>query len=174
MHTIYNSTPTKNDTIHIETALNSLTAPSLYASIKAMLSPLEQYMNDNIKIEHLSKIFNSNPYTYDYYNYKIDVSTSSTTVTVAQNTDVINGISGAIKDATHCSGFVPNFDKGSTFYSYEFMQNMIDYSIKNYAAWKQVPINKNNIRTDIFQFKLLDLQYVLDNILVDFGKYYMN
>jgi hypothetical protein len=73
----------KNDSNHIGEALNATTGSSLYLSIKAILNPLEQYMNQNIKTEHLSKIFQSNPYSYDYYNYKIDVDTSSNSVTVA-------------------------------------------------------------------------------------------
>lgn len=73
------------------------------------MNPIDQYMNQNTKTEHLSKIFEGNPYSYDYYHYKIDVDTSSNSVQIASANDVINGISATINGTTHCSNFAPTF-----------------------------------------------------------------
>jgi len=51
---------------------------------------------------------------------------------------------------------------------------MADYTIKTYLPYQAINISKSTIRTSVFQFKLIDLEYVLDNFLDDLGKFYLN
>lgn len=51
------------------------------------------------------------------------------------------------------------------FISTEFIQNFIDFSIVNYKNWSNIEINKKSSRSELLQFRLLDLEYIVDGLL---------
>jgi hypothetical protein len=87
---------------------------------------------------------------------------------------VANGIQGGIINTTHAAVVPPKFEPNfTTFYSLQFIQNMIEYSISNYGKWKDIKMNRLNMRTRIFNYRLIDFEYIVPNVLSKYPKNYL-
>jgi hypothetical protein len=51
------------------------------------------------------------------------------------------------------------------FISTEFIQNFIDFSIVNYKNWSDIQISKDSSMSQLLQFRLLDLEYIVNGLL---------
>ncbi len=97
------------------------------------------------------------------------MSTISLTVEQGMNnsTNLLNGLSGKFDSSNkYCSKYVPdaNITAPLMFVSYEFIQNFVEYSMVNFKDWSNVQVDKSKIRSDLLQFKLLDLEYIVDGL----------
>lgn len=41
------------------------------------MNRVQEYMSDNAKDERLSRVYDNNPYSYDFYGFKMDVNVST-------------------------------------------------------------------------------------------------
>ena len=90
------------------------------------------------------------------------------TIDVAKFGDsgVVNNIAGLIAGTSHAAIAPPDYEEGySSFYSKEFFQNMVEYFRANHPSWKSVKLNRSNMRTRIFKFRLIDFEYLIPSIL---------
>lgn len=60
------------------------------------------------------------------------------------------------------------------YLSMEFIQNFAKAVVERYTPYKSVQLNSTWVRTDTFQFRLVDLEYVLAGAFQKYGQYYMN
>ena len=92
--------------------------------------------------------------------------------------NLLNGLSGKFVSANkYCSKYVPdaNITTPVMFISYEFIQNFVEYSMVNFKDWSNVQIDKSTIRSNLLQFKLLDLEYVVDGLFdFELAPFYQN
>ena len=51
---------------------------------------------------------------------------------------------------------------------------MIAYSQANYAGWKNIKLNQDNMRNRVFKFRLLDFQYLIPAVLNKYPTNYMS
>lgn len=140
------------------------------------LDLIKKSMETNSKGEQISKIFTTNPYNYNYYstNISIDISTISVSSKIPSLT---NGIAGKLpQNNTLCSKFVPDFTNTGAieFITKEFVQNFVAYSISTYPGWKNIRMDKKSIMSTMFQWELLDLEYVVDGLWNDMGEFSQN
>jgi hypothetical protein len=68
----------------------------------------------------------------------------------------------------------PHEEGFSSFYSLEFMRNAIDYARRNFAAWREVRLSRNNMRTRVFRWRLLDFEYIVPAILERYPNSYLS
>jgi hypothetical protein len=123
----------------------------------------------------LSKIYEKNPYEYDYYGFKINVNVSTIQASKFGEHGVMNGMSGTIPGTTKAAAYPPSYDdEYSSFYSIQFMQNMIAYSRDNYPAWKGIKLNRQNMRTSVFKFRLIDFEFVIPSVLTRYPQNYLS
>lgn len=54
------------------------------------------------------------------------------------------------------------------------MMNLIEDSIKNNEKWKNIQINKGNMRTTAFKFRLIDYEQIVPNVLKRYPKLYLH
>ena len=55
----------------------------------------------------------------------------------------------------------------------EFIQNFAKAVVDRYAPYKALQINSSWVRTQTFQFRLVDLEYVLAGAYEKYGQQYM-
>lgn len=54
------------------------------------------------------------------------------------------------------------------------MANVAQYTLQNYENYQNININSSWIRSRIFQFKVIDLEYAIEGLLDKYSQYYMN
>jgi len=86
----------------------------------------------------------------------------------------INGMAGKLPTSSYCSSFTPNFSMSSAnmFISKEFIQNFAETTFNDFPAWKNLKID--NSTSDILQFYLADLEYVVGGLYDDLAPFYQN
>jgi hypothetical protein len=45
------------------------------------------------------------------------------------------------------------------------MQGAIEYAANNYAPWREIKLNRNNMRTRLFRWRLIDFEYIVPSVL---------
>ena len=84
-------------------------------------------------------------------------------------------MSGSIAGTTKAAVAPPDYTPGYTsFYSLEFLQNMVAYSSANYPAWKNIKLSRQNMRNSIFKFRLLDFEYLIPSVLNRYPNNYLS
>ena len=145
----FNPAPNKTEEDSFNNAIKG-TEQSLYTTLVKFFSSdiVKQSMQTNSKNEHLSKIYDSNPYNYNFYstNISVDVSTLSFTT---KDSSLTSGMTGKFPQGnSFCSQFVPDFTNtgASMFFSKEFAQNFVQYNIAAYPGWKNLRVDKKTVR----------------------------
>lgn len=172
MTSTFTPSPNKTEEESFNTAIKG-TTHSLYTTLAKLFSSdvVKQSMQTNSKGEHLSKIYDSNPYNYNYYSTNISVDLSTVTFTT-KDTSLTSGMTGKLPQGnSFCSQFVPDFTNtgASLFFSKEFAQNFVQYNIAAYPGWKNLRIDKKSVRSNLFQWELLDLEFIVDGLWNDLG-----
>lgn len=84
-------------------------------------------------------------------------------------------ISGNIAGTPKAAVAPPDYEPGySSFISIEFIQNMIAYSKDNYPTWKNVKLNRQNMRTNIFKYRLIDFEPIIPSVLSKYPQNYLS
>ena len=153
-------------------------APSLLSEFSKAFSNeiVKTSMQTNSKGDHLSKVYPENPYNYQYYAAKIAIDLSILSYS-SKDTSLTSGMIGKLPQGnSFCSQFVPDFtDTGASLYfSKEFIQNFVGYSIANYSGWKNIKVDKTTVRTTMLQWQLLDLDFIVDGLWNDLADFYQN
>lgn len=130
----------------------------LFNSLNTQLQSLSPWLNDAVSKQKISQIYDSDRYDYDYYGWKASINTQSLYVT-AQDNNILNGYNGDIVGVTSdCPKGLPTPQTNhKQFFSMAFINAFAKNVINNYAPYKNVLINSTSVRTDGFQFKLIDL-----------------
>lgn len=106
------------DKTRIDEAVNSTEGSSIYIELKKSFDRMQEYFNTNAKGEHLSKIYEKNPYEYDYYGYKVNINVSTINAIKFGTKGVENRISGTIAGTKKSAEAPPAYEEGYTsFYS---------------------------------------------------------
>lgn len=71
---------------------------------------MQKIFSDNIKDEHLSQVYETNPYSYDYYGFKININVSTTQATKFGGNGVKNEMLGTIANTTHIPTSSPAYE----------------------------------------------------------------
>eukprot|EP00919_Chromeraceae_sp_WS-2016_P057331 GHVR01135880.1.p1 GENE.GHVR01135880.1~~GHVR01135880.1.p1 ORF type:complete len:168 (+),score=3.90 GHVR01135880.1:357-860(+) len=88
---------------------------------------------------------------------------------------LVNGMKGSNTKTEYCLNETPSFIDGyHTFYSWPFIQNMMAETVNTYKPYQDVNVNSSWIRSRVLQFRLIDLEYVVDHVLDDYPQYYAN
>ena len=103
-------------------------------------------------------MYDTYPYVYTHENvFKISVNVSTIEGYKFGDEGVQNNIAGTIPSTSKAGVEPPQpVDGYTSFYSKEFFQNMVEYTASNYAKWKNIKLNRQNMRTSIFKFRLID------------------
>lgn len=60
------------------------------------------------------------------------------------------------------------------FITKEFIQNFVEHNVNTFAGWQNVKADKTTVRSNILQWQLLDLEYVVDGLWNDLSDFYQN
>lgn len=71
---------------------------------------IQAYMSGNAKDERLSRVYDSNPYSYDYYGFKMDVTVSTIEANILSQNRIENAISGVIPDSSFPAVAPPEYE----------------------------------------------------------------
>lgn len=132
-------------------------------------------MNDGAKKQRIASIYPNDTYEYDFYKWILSIDTKTKTLTSVGN-DYIHGYAGDVVGQTEqfCPLSIPSIrPQYNQFISMEFIQNFAKAVVDRYSNYKNVLINESWVRTENFQFKLVDLEYVLTGVYEKYGQYYM-
>lgn len=50
---------------------------------------------------------------------------------------------------------------------------MIEYTSSNYGAWRELRLTRSNMRTKVFQFRLLDFEPIMPSVLKRYPNKYL-
>lgn len=105
---------------------------------------MQGYFTANAQDEHLSHLYEKNPYTYQYDNQlSFDINVGTIDVAKFGENGVVNNIAGTIAGTSHTAIAPPDYEAGySCFYSKEFFQNMVEYFRANHPSWKNLKLNR--------------------------------
>lgn len=67
-------------------------------------------MQNNIGTEHLSQVFMTNPYHYEYYEYKVDVNVSTVGTARFGEVGLVNKMRGSVPGASHFIESLPSYE----------------------------------------------------------------
>lgn len=90
----------KGDSSALADAVNSTKSESLYSELKKIMNKIQGYMSGNAKDERLSRVYDQNPYSYDFYGFKMEVNISTIEANLLSDNIIENAISGIIPDST--------------------------------------------------------------------------
>jgi hypothetical protein len=51
---------------------------------------------------------------------------------------------------------------------------MIEYSKLTYPGWKNIKVWRENMRTRVFKFRLIDFEYIVPSVLSKYPKNYLS
>jgi hypothetical protein len=172
MTTTFNTSLNKTEEDSFDIAIKG-NSQSLFTTLVKLFSNdvVKQSMQTNSKGDHLSKIYPENPYNYKFYSTNISVDLSTVSFST-KDTSLTSGMAGKLPQGnTFCSEFVPDFTNtgASLFINKEFVQNFVDYNVATYPGWKNLRIDKKSVRSYLFQWELLDLEFIVDGLWKDLG-----
>lgn len=131
-----------------------------------------------MKKQKIADIYPEDTYNYEYYRWLLPIDTRTLAVVYDQDKEsFINGYRGDIVGQTEelCPTIMPNAQAQYSMYlSIEFIQNFAKSIVQRYPPYQEVKLNATWVRTDTFQFRLLDLEYVLAGFAENYGKFYQN
>ena len=99
--------PNSTDATRIKEALSNSESSSVYVELKKILDKMPDRMQENVQKEHVSHIFQDNPYEYAYYDYKFDVNVSTIGVKQYGEFGVINYIYATVPGSSHAASSPP-------------------------------------------------------------------
>ncbi len=175
MTTTITPTPNKTEEASFDAAIKGK-SQSLYAVMVQLLSAeqVTTSMQANAKSAPLSKIYPTNPYKYNFQNGKeINVNISidvSTTWYKSADRDLTNGMTGKLPaNNKYCGVYEPDFAAhgGELFFTKEFIQNFIEYNVVSFGGWQNIKADKTSTRSTLLQWRLLDLDFVIDGLWND-------
>ena len=162
------------DTDRIKEAIIGVEGSSVYLELKKVFDKTQTFLQDNARNEHLSKIYATNPYLYDYYKFPVSINVSTLRADRYNHSGIVNAMSGAIAGTTHLAPTTPApRDNFHSFYSMAFMQNMLEYGRANYKNWTNIVLNGKNMRNRVFRYRLMDLEVLVPQVLKDYPKQYL-
>ena len=165
-------TPNESKKSDIEAVVKN----ELFAGINQQFKSLPNWLNDLASKQKLAETYATDKYQYDYQSWPLTIDTTNTVIT-ADDSNIVAGYKGDIVGDTtdRCPKGIPKSnDKYKLFMSMPFVMSFAQAVVDKYTGFKNVQIDAASIRTDTFQFKLVDLEYVLDGALEKYGAYYMN
>lgn len=106
----------------------------------------------------MSKIYESNPYVYEYFGFQINVNVSTLSLAQYKDDGIVNSISGVIHGTTHFADSAPEpYDAYHSYYSLALVKNIIEFSANEYKKWKGVILDSSWIHSKVLKFRLIDL-----------------
>ena len=172
MITIKTITPNDSKKADIDAVVKN----ELFAGINQQFKSLQNWLNDQVSKQKLAETYTTDKYDYEYNKWPLTIDTSNLLVTVDGN-DIVVGYKGDIAGDTKdlCPKGIPKSNpKYKMFISMPFILSFAQAAVDRYPSFKNVVIDAKSIRTDNFQFKLADLEYVLFGFDKPYGQYYMN
>lgn len=175
MIVVKSMTPTPNATE--KTNIEATIKGDLYNSINQQLKSLQGWMNDNAAKQKITDTYESDIYTYRTLDksFSLPINVQQLLV-VPEGNNIVAGYAGSIEGvAADCPVGVPKvLDGYKMFISQDFAQSFAQAIVERYTPYKNVLINGSWVRTTTFQFRLVDLEYVLAGVYDKYAKYYMN
>lgn len=163
MIVIKSITPNESKKAQIETVVKN----ELYNAVNQQFKNLPAWLNDQASKQRISSLYSTDKYTYDYYGWALTIDTTNMFIN-ADGNDIEIGYKGDITGDTSdwCPKAVPKRRDGySMFISMAFIHSFAQTVADRYTPYKNVLINASWVRTDSFQFRLVDLEYVLAGAL---------
>lgn len=137
---------------------------------------MPNWLNDLASKQKLAETFTTDKYQYEYQSWPLTIDTVNTVLT-ADGSNIQAGYKGDVMGDTteRCPKGIPkSHDKYKLFISMPFIQSFAQTVVDKYPNFKNVMIDAASIRTETFQFKLVDLEYVLSGALEMYGDHYMS
>lgn len=104
----------------------------------------------------------------------MDVNVSTVATERFGEVGIVNKMRGTIPGASHFVESIPSYEEGyNLFFTKEFVQNMIDSSLKTNPRWRNIIANRTNMRSSSFRFRLLDYEYIVPSVLKKYPKAYL-
>lgn len=108
----------------------------------------------------MATVFPDDTYVYDYYGWTLNIDSRTLILVPEADNSFLNGYKGDISgqtDALCPEKLYINQGNYSMYFTFEFIQNFARTVVDRYSPYKAVLINASWVRTDTFQFRLVDL-----------------